>query len=102
MTAPTWRPAAQAVAGWLARAFMGYLGEERRLHSPLPALPAPRRAWQGMQPPMPKTCIECGKALSTKQRRFCSEVCTDSFRLVTCIATELFKEDSDQARMGGR
>jgi CRISPR-associated protein Cas1 len=55
MTAPIWRPAAQAVAGWLARAFMGDLCEDRRLHSPFPALPAPRRAWQGMQPPMPKT-----------------------------------------------
>jgi hypothetical protein len=57
MTAPIWRPAAQAVAGWLAQALTGGLGEKRRLPSPLPELPAPRRAWQGMQLPMPKTCI---------------------------------------------
>jgi len=97
MTAPIWRPAAQAVAGWLTRAFMGVLGEDRRLLSPLPALPAPKRTWQGMQPPVPKTCIECGKVLSTKQRRFCSEVCATSIRLATSTATELFKEGSDQA-----
>jgi CRISPR-associated protein Cas1 len=83
MTAPIWRPAAQAVAGWLARVFMSDLGEERRLHSPLPALPAPRRAWQGMQPPTPKTCTECGKALATKQRKFCSPDCALLFSLAT-------------------
>jgi CRISP-associated protein Cas1 len=80
MTAPIWRPAAQAVAGWLAGALMGGLSEKPRLYSPLPALPVPRRAWHGMQPPMPKTCTECGKALGTKQRKFCSDACTASFR----------------------
>src|SRR6516164_7139512 len=48
----------------------------RALHSPIPALPAPRRAWHGMQPPIPKTCVECGSALSTKQRKFCSDACS--------------------------
>jgi CRISPR-associated endonuclease Cas1 len=81
MTAPIWRPAAQAVTGWLARALAGGLGEQRRVHLPLPALPAPKRAWQGMQPPMPKTCIECGKALDAKQRKFCSDACRGSFHL---------------------
>jgi CRISPR-associated protein Cas1 len=89
MTAPIWRPAAQAVAGWLARAFMGDLGEERRLHSPLLGLPAPKRTWQGMQPPMPKTCTECGKALSTKQRRFCSDACIVSLRVASNSTAEL-------------
>jgi CRISPR-associated endonuclease Cas1 len=89
MTAPVWRPAAQAVAAWLARAFTGGLGSGRRLHSPLPALPAPRRAWNGMQAPMPKACIECGKALGTKQRKFCSDACTVSFRAVAGTASEL-------------
>jgi hypothetical protein len=89
MTAPIWRPAAQAVAAWLARALAEGLAERRRLHSPLPALPAPRRAWQGMQPPMPKTCTECGKALGTKQRKFCSDACTVSFRVATGTATAL-------------
>jgi CRISPR-associated protein Cas1 len=81
MTAPIWRPAAQAVAGWLARAFAGGVGEESQLCAPLPSLPASRRAWQGMQPPMPKNCIECGRALSTKQRKFCSDVCSVSSRV---------------------
>jgi CRISPR-associated endonuclease Cas1 len=89
MTAPIWRPAAQAVAGWLARAFTGSVGGECRLHSLLPALPAPRRAWQGMQPPVPKTCIECGRELTTRQRNFCSNACTVSFRAVIGTASEL-------------
>jgi hypothetical protein len=81
MTAPIWRPAAQAVAGWLARALTEGLPEKRRPHTSLPVLPATRRTWQGMQPPIPKTCIECGRALSTKQRKFCSDVCSVSFRV---------------------
>ena len=81
MTAPIWRPAAQAVAGWLARALTEGLPEERRPHTSLPALPAPRQTWQGMQLPIPKTCIECGRALGTKQRKFCSYVCSVSFRV---------------------
>ena len=81
MTAPIWRPAAQDVAGWLTRALTEGLPEKPRRLSPLPALPAPRRAWTGMQPPIPKTCNECGRALSTKQRKFCSEVCLVSFRI---------------------
>jgi CRISPR-associated protein Cas1 len=89
MTAPIWRPAAQAVVGWLARALAGGLDEKPLLRSPLPALPAPRRAWQGMQPPMPKTCTECGKALSTKQRKFCSDACAVSFRAATGTVTAL-------------
>jgi hypothetical protein len=79
MTAPIWRPAAQGVARWLAGALTEGLPEKRRPHTLLPELPAPRRAWQGMQPPMPKTCNECGRALSTKQRKFCSDVCSVSF-----------------------
>ena len=89
MTAPIWRPASQAVAYWLARAFTGGVDRGCRLHSPIPALPAPRRAWHGMQPPMPKACIECGKALSTKQRKFCSDACTVSFRVATETANDL-------------
>ena len=75
------RPAAQGVAGWLARALTEGLPEKGRPHRPLPVLPAPRRAWQGMHPPIPKTCIECGRALTTKQRKFCSVVCSVSFRM---------------------
>ncbi|HKF15741.1 MAG TPA: CRISPR-associated endonuclease Cas1 [Candidatus Dormibacteraeota bacterium] len=82
MTAPVWHPAAQSVAGWLARAFTEGLRERRRPHAPLPELPAPRRTWQGMQPPVPKVCIECGGALAPKQRKFCSDACSASFRVV--------------------
>jgi CRISPR-associated protein Cas1 len=89
MTAPLWRPAAQAVAGWLARAFIGGPNEQRRLHPPLPALPAPKRAWHGMQPPVPKACFECGKALSTTRRKFCSDECSVSFRVATTTVAEL-------------
>ena len=81
MTAPVWRPAAQSVASWLARALTEGLPEKPLPRTPLPVLPAPRRAWQGMQPPIPKTCIECGSALGTRQRKFCSDVCSVSFRM---------------------
>ena len=80
MTAPIWRPAAQNVAGWLARALVGGLDEERQPQPLFSALPAPRRPWQGIQSPIPKTCIECGRALVPKQRKFCSDVCSVSFR----------------------
>jgi CRISPR-associated endonuclease Cas1 len=86
MTAPIWRPAAQAVAGWIARAFAGGPGERQRRHAPIPTLPAPRRSWQGMQPPVPKTCVECGNALNMKQRKFCADACAVSFRMATTTA----------------
>jgi CRISPR-associated protein Cas1 len=89
MTAPIWRPAAQAIAGWLARALSGNLGEGRRIITPVPALPAPRRTWQGMEVPIQKSCIECGKALGARQRKFCSGACTASFRAATGTASEL-------------
>jgi hypothetical protein len=81
MTAPVWRPAAQSVASWLARALVRDLGEERGSQPLYSALPAPRRAWQGLQLPIPKTCIECGGALAPKQRKFCSDLCSVSFRV---------------------
>jgi hypothetical protein len=65
----------------MGRSGEGGVGEESRLCAPLPSLPAPRRIWQGMQPPMPKTCTECGGALSAKQRKFCSDGCLVSFRV---------------------
>jgi CRISPR-associated endonuclease Cas1 len=84
MTAAIWRPAAQAVAGWLVRALVGSI--EQRVPPPLAALPAPRRTWPGLQPPMPKTCYECGKALAGRQQKFCSEACTVAFHLATTTA----------------
>jgi CRISP-associated protein Cas1 len=85
MTAPVWHPAAESVAGWVAQAFTEGLRKKHRPHALLPALPAPRRTWQGMQPPMPKTCVECGGALAPKQRKFCSDACSASFRMVLAL-----------------
>ncbi len=89
MTAPIWRPAAQGVASWLARALTEGLPEKRRPHAPLPVLPAPRRAWQGMQPPVPKTCTECGRVLGAKQRKFCCDVCSVSFRMTLRLPPDM-------------
>jgi hypothetical protein len=75
MTAPIWRPAAQAMAGWLAQALTVELTRKRRIQAILPGLPAPRRTWQGMQLPIARTCHECGRALATTRRKFCSEAC---------------------------
>src|SRR5512138_1086482 len=72
MTAAIWRPTTQAVAAWLARALAASGSEDHRLPPPFPALPAPKRTWQGLEPPIPRTCHECGKALATRQRKFCS------------------------------
>ncbi len=89
MTAAIWRPAAQAVAGWLARALGGGIDRERQLPAPLPAVPAPKRTWQGLEPPVAKTCHECGKALAPRQRKFCSEACSIAFHVATTTAAEL-------------
>jgi CRISPR-associated protein Cas1 len=89
MTAAIWRPAAQAVAGWLARALAGSLGGEHRLPAPLPALPAPKRTWQGLEPPVAKTCHECGKALASRQRKFCSEACAIAFHVAISTAADM-------------
>jgi CRISPR-associated endonuclease Cas1 len=100
MTAAIWRPAAQGVAGWLARALAGSIGGERRLPAPLPALPAPRRTWQGFDPPIARTCHECGKALASTRRKFCSETCAISFHLAT-TAEELPLATSPGRRWSG-
>jgi CRISPR-associated endonuclease Cas1 len=89
MTAAIWRAAAQAVAGWLARALGTGMGEDRRLPPPFPALPAPKRTWQGLEPPIGRTCQECGKALAPRQRKFCSEACAISFHVASATVGEL-------------
>jgi hypothetical protein len=89
MTAAVWRPAAQAVASWLARALAGSISGERRLPAPFPALPAPKRTWQGFEPPIARTCHECGKALVPTRRKFCSETCAVAFHLATTTPEQL-------------
>jgi hypothetical protein len=89
MTAAIWRPAAQAVAHWLARALVGSTDEVRRLPAPFPALPSPKRTWQGLEPPIARMCQECGKALAPARRKFCSETCAIAFHLATTTAEAL-------------
>lgn len=70
------------------------LGTERKLSALAPPLPhffAPRRSRHGARAakgavrdnPVPRTCVECGRALSTKQRKFCSQECVTAFSLAT-------------------
>jgi CRISPR-associated endonuclease Cas1 len=102
MTAPIWRPAAQGIAGWLARAFKGGASEGGPLQAPSLALPAPRRAWQGLQRAISGTCAECGGPRRTKQRRFCSDACAVSFRAATGTAAPLIVLPGLVQRLGGR
>jgi CRISPR-associated endonuclease Cas1 len=81
MTAAIWRQAAQVVAAWLARALTESIGGEHSLPAPMPTLTVPKRRWQGLEPRIVKTCVECGMALAPRQRKFCSEVCTVSFHV---------------------
>jgi CRISPR-associated protein Cas1 len=95
MSAPIWRTPASMVAHWLpqalsagegpggARQSLGATNDHRRLAPPLPAFPAPRRAWRGLQLPILKTCHECGKGLASHQRKFCSPDCAMSFHLAS-------------------
>jgi CRISPR/Cas system-associated endonuclease Cas1 len=61
------------------------------LSPPLPNFFAPRRSHSGARAargalrdsPVPRTCVECGRALSTKQRKFCSQECVTAFSLAT-------------------
>jgi hypothetical protein len=100
MTAAIWRPATQAVAGWLARALAGSHGGEHRLPAPLPAFPAPKRTWQGLEPPIARTCQECGKMLAPRQRKFCSEVCAISFHVATTTPAGLPPRPAPEAAGG--
>lgn len=88
MSAAIWRPPAQAVAGWLVRA-LGGLDRQRRPPAPLPALPAPRRTWQGLELPVDRACHECGKMLPPKRPKFCSDACSIAFHVAATTVTEL-------------
>jgi CRISPR-associated endonuclease Cas1 len=71
MTAVIWRPVTQTVAGWLARALVDGAGS-----SPvISALVGPPKAWQSPPPLVARMCYECGKALTPRQRKFCSQEC---------------------------
>jgi hypothetical protein len=61
------------------------------LAPPLPSFFAPRRSRHGVRAakgavrdnPVPRVCFECGRALSVKQRKFCSLDCGAAFSLAT-------------------
>src|SRR5205085_4765308 len=61
------------------------------LAPPLPSFFAPRRSRHGVRAakgavrdnPVPRLCFECGRALSFKQRKFCSLDCGAAFSLAT-------------------
>src|SRR5207302_469844 len=52
---------------------------------------------------LPKSCVECGRALSTKQRKFCSPECVTAFSLATnhfaTIARVQPSEENKQQRV---
>jgi hypothetical protein len=83
MTASLWRGIAEQVASW----FYQCLATEKIGELRLPAsveTDAKRRAarWSlrsALQPPIPTTCAECGKALPEKRRKFCSPECMRSY-----------------------
>jgi CRISPR associated protein Cas1 len=96
MTAALWRAPADDVAHWIAYRLQG---EKARLRVPMtlrPRLPkvaahdealrtearhhALRWRIGGIiEAPIPKTCIECGRALASRRRKFCSAECSLSF-----------------------
>jgi hypothetical protein len=60
------------------------------LAPPLPNFFAPLRGHRPLSPrgglkenPVPRTCHECGRALDTRQRKFCSHDCAISFHTAT-------------------
>jgi CRISPR-associated endonuclease Cas1 len=78
MTAPLWRPLAEDVAGWFQARVEG--SRQALVVRPVVEETARRRArvWEpgrAVARVMPRTCRECGKALSGHRRRFCSDAC---------------------------
>jgi hypothetical protein len=89
MTAALWRAPADNIAAWLAARLRG----ERprlRVHNEMLASGSPleyeakRHAlrWRiggVIEAPLPKICAECGRALTSRRRKFCSAECGLSF-----------------------
>jgi CRISPR-associated endonuclease Cas1 len=80
MTAALWRGIANTLARWI---YARLSGENATLRLPAAQLytrDAARRAlrWsvgRSLQRPIPATCMECGRALPKRRRKFCSDNC---------------------------
>jgi len=84
MTAALWQQPADDIAAWIVKRLAG---ENPRLRTALPLHrlddEAKRHAiWRIrriIKEPLPKTCRECGKALPSRRRKFCSDACSFSY-----------------------
>jgi hypothetical protein len=110
MTAALWRTIADSLAQWV---YARLSGEKTTLKLPdahLYARHAARRAlrWnigRAVQRPIPLTCAECGKALPSRRRKFCSAACaTDwhSGKPYTAGLTAIAKARAERAAAGER
>jgi hypothetical protein len=80
ITAALWRGIADSLAQWI---YQRLSGEKTALTVPdahLFARDAARRAlrWsvgRALQRPIPSTCLECGRVLAKRRRKFCSDQC---------------------------
>jgi CRISPR-associated protein Cas1 len=84
MTAPLWREPAETLIAWFVRALVTGKPERLQLAPVEIEVEARHRArrWRTgnpLQRPIPATCRECGKALSQRRRRFCSDTCSVFF-----------------------
>jgi hypothetical protein len=83
MTAAIWREIAEQLAQWFYKRLSGQSASLRLKFVNL-EVEARRRAarWalgNALQQPIPITCMECGKALPNKRRKFCSDQCAKSY-----------------------
>jgi CRISPR-associated endonuclease Cas1 len=83
MTAALWREIADQLAQWFYQRLIGKNASLRLKFVDL-EIEAGRRAkrWalgNALQRPVPTTCMECGKALPNKRRKFCSDACAKSY-----------------------
>jgi hypothetical protein len=121
MTASLWRSPADDVAAWVAAKLRG---EKARLrlratlpkvasHSDLLGGEAKRHAlrWRIggiLEAPIPKTCFECGRALTSWRRKFCSSECGLSFhggsppRIAALAAARAAGADPSQSEAASR
>jgi CRISPR-associated protein Cas1 len=84
MTASLWRGIAEQLAAWFVQALDRGRPARLKLSDVWIETEAGRRAerWRlgkALQRPIPATCAECGKALPTRRRKFCSDDCVTAW-----------------------